>query len=114
MSAITNRQADVLAHTALNGRYVTGEADVIAMGPAGLLRDHGPQQIAGGMHYLTITERGRDALRDWRAVQPPAPKPRRRRRRAAFEAWTTYCEAFCRIPFREFLDEVWPTRGDYV
>lgn len=111
---ITNREADVLAHTAHNGRYVTDEADVIAMAAAGLLRDHGAQALAGGMHYLVITERGRDALRDWRAMQPPPPKSKRRRRTEIFESWMTYCEVFARVTFKEFREQVWPNRRMYL
>lgn len=108
---ITNEQADVLAHTALNGRYVTGEPAVIAMAEAGLLRDHGAQRLAGGMHYLVVTEKGRDALRDWRAMQPPPPK--RRRSSEAFVGWRAYCEAFERVPFGYFWKEIWPNRRRY-
>lgn len=111
---ITDKQADVLHHTMTNGRYVTGETDVIALARAGLLHDHGAQQLAGGMHYLTLTNRGRDALREWFAVQPPPPKPKRRRRSEVFDSWMTYCEVSARISFAEFLREVWPHRRSYL
>lgn len=49
--SLSAKEASVLAHTLSNGRYVTGDADVIEMGKAGLLHDYGPQNLAGGMHY---------------------------------------------------------------
>lgn len=106
---ITNRQADVLLHTSSNGRYVTDEADVIQMGKDGLLFDHGPQALAGGMHYLVMTPKGREALNEWKAAQPPPPKPKRRPQSRAFEAWMNYCDACGRFPFSQFYKEVWPT-----
>lgn len=68
------KEIDVLMHTSRTGRYVTDETDVIAMGNAGLLKDYGPQKLADGMHYFTLTEAGRQKLADWRATQPK-PKP---------------------------------------
>ena len=103
---ISAQGADVLAHAESNGRYVTGERCVIAMAEAGLLLDHGAQQLAGGDHYLTPTANGRDALAEWRAAQP---KPRKHRRRSkAFAAWENYQEAYGRITFPAFLKKVWP------
>lgn len=110
---LTNEQASVLAHTSQTGRYVTRDASVIEMGRAGLLRDHGPQRLAGGDHYLTMTPAGRAALSEWRAAQPK-PSKIRRRQSPQFEAWLTYCEVFRRIPLATFVKEVWPRRREYA
>ena len=108
-SALSAREADVLAHTSLNGRYVTDETDVIALAARGLLRDHGPQPIADGMHYLTMTAAGRDALNDYHLAQPkPAPVKKRRRSRA-FECWMRHREANYDRGFQRFLKDIWPT-----
>lgn len=72
---ITEFEADVLSHTIRNGRYVTDEAKVIKMGVDGLLEDFGPQKLADGMHYFTVTLDGRLALAEWRESQPKPPKP---------------------------------------
>lgn len=101
-------EADVLAHTSSNGRYVTDEKRVIALAGAGLLKDYGPQPIAGGMHYLTLTGRGRTALEAWRAGKP---KPKRMKRRSEqLNRWREFVEAQGKIPFGQFVKEVWPVR----
>lgn len=104
---ITSHQASVLAHTDSTGRYCTDDPVVIAMGEAGLLRDFGPQEIAGGMHYFWMTGKGRAALAEWRAAQP---KPKKRRVSAAFESWERYQDACGRIPFSQFWKNIWPLR----
>lgn len=105
---ITNKQADVLAHTSSNGRYVTDETLVLEMAQDGLLHDRGAQRLAGGMHYFTMTALGRYALNEWRAVQPKPPKSKRRCTEA-FRKWRDYCDAFNHIPFSTFWKEIWPT-----
>ena len=105
---ITDHQADVLRHTSNNGRYVTDEPAVIAMGEAGLLYDHGPQVLAGGAHYLTMTSKGRTALNEWQSAQPK-PIVHKRRRTEAFDRWRDYCDAFQRISFSRFWKEIWPS-----
>lgn len=105
---ISNFEADVLLHTSSNGRYVTDERRVIEMADRGLLFDHGPQPLAGGMHYLVTTPKGRAALNDWKAAQPK-PKPVKRRS-VQFQKWRDHCEVFSPIPFPQFLKEVWPVR----
>jgi hypothetical protein len=109
---ITNAQADVLSHTSNNGRYVGEGHALMELAKLGLLRDHGPQALAGGAHYLTMTPKGREALNEWRAAQPKAKKARRRSEQ--FAGWRAYCEACRRISFPEFLREVWPNRSRYV
>ena len=72
---ITSFEADVLSHTLRTGRYVTDETKVIQMGDAGLLQDFGPQALADGMHYFTVTKAGRDSLAEWKDSLPKPPPP---------------------------------------
>jgi hypothetical protein len=102
---ITDREALVLVHTSQNGRYVTDDPFVIEMGKRGLLRDHGPWELAGGASFLTMTPKSRDLLIEWRAAQP---KSKNRRISREFQKWQDFCEAFKRITFSEFHKEVWP------
>lgn len=105
---LTDWEADVLRHTSNNGRYVTDEKRVIELATRGLLYDHGPQRLAGGMHYLVMTGKGRDALNEWQAAQPK-PKPIKVKRRSRqFQAWQDYMDANGRLGFPEFLKKVWP------
>lgn len=110
---ISDYVASILSHTSDNGRFVTDEKRVLEIAEAGLLFDHGPQALAGGAHYLTTTMAGRQALSEWRAAQPKPPKPKRRPQTRQFEAWRSYCEAFRRVPFGEFLREIWPSQERY-
>jgi hypothetical protein len=105
-------ELDVLEHTSNTGRYVTDETKVIALAERGLLRDHGAQQLAGGMHYFTLSARGRDALNEHHRNLCRFPQPKRKRPASEqFQAWRDYREAtWSRITFREFLKEVWPNR----
>lgn len=96
--SLTAREADVLAHTASNGRYVTDEAAVIEMGKAGLLQDHGPQNLAAGMHYLTMTHLGRMMLMQWRDAQPK-PKPLTK----AQLRYRDFLDVDCGLTFIEWL-----------
>lgn len=102
-----SKTIDVLLHASSNGRYVTDDPFVAEMATQGLLRDHGPQVLAGGDHYYTTTPKGRQAINEWKAAQPK-PKARRRRQSKAFEGWRLHCELARRIPFNRFLKEVWP------
>lgn len=104
---ITNHEADILAHASSKGRYVTADADVLDMAASGLLNDYGPQPLADGDHYLTLSEKGRSALAEWRAAQT---KPKKRRVSGAFESWEPYQDAFGHIPFSRFWKEIWPFR----
>lgn len=98
---LTNEEADILIHTSNTGRYVGEGHALMALAKRGLLRDHGPQRLAGGAHYLTTTMAGREALSEWRAAQPKLPKVKRPSKQ--FQAWRDYCEAFGRIKFTDFL-----------
>jgi len=107
VNGITDWEADVLAHTSRNGRYMTDSPRVIALAARGLLRDYGAQRLAGGMHYLTLTDKGSEALREWRSRQPVVKvKPRRQSRE--FEAWREYREVWSDITFSEFHTRIWP------
>ncbi len=46
----------------------------------GHMHDHGPQRLAGGMHYYTVTQAGYDAMR---AASPAPPKVSRSKARYA-------------------------------
>lgn len=98
---LTNEEADILIHTSNTGRYVGEGRALMALAKRGLLRDHGPQQLAVGAHYLTTTMAGREALSEWRAAQPKPPKVKRPSKQ--FQAWRDYCEANGRLSFAEFL-----------
>lgn len=104
---LTDWEAGVLRHTSNTGRYVTDEQRVIDLAGRGLLFDNGPQQLAGGMHYLVMAGRGRTALNEWQAAQPK-PKVKKRRVSRQFRAWRDYEDANGRLGFSEFLKEVWP------
>ena len=103
---VSDFEALVLVHTSNTGRYVTDEAKVIEMAQRGLLRDYGPQKLADGMHYLTMTGAGRDALIAWRARQPKPPKVKGPSRE--FRAWRAYVDACGNIRFSQVHREVWP------
>lgn len=109
---ISDYEAEILRHTSSNGRFVTDEKRVIELAERGLLYDHGPQRLAGGMHYLVMTGKGRTALNEWhsfmKAYGPKPPKVKVRRKSKQFRAWEDYCEANGRLGFSEFLKEVWP------
>ncbi len=113
MNAITDQEATILAHTSRTGRYVTDEPIVIAMAERGLLKDHGPQRLADGMHYFTGTTAGNTAMRDWQESQPkPAPPPkltkRKQKAKARYRRWLDYGEGF--RSFRDFL--TWDTQPE--
>lgn len=99
---ISNHQADILRHASNNGRYVCDELpDLKELAETGLFYDHGAQGLAGGMHYYTVTAKGRAALNEWQAAQP-RPKGKKRRISPEFADWRCYVEACGRISFREF------------
>jgi hypothetical protein len=65
-----------------------------------LLNDYGPQQLAEGDPYLTLSEKGRLALKEWRDAQPAPPKVKRRRRSEAFDGWQSTLDAAGGFPLR--------------
>lgn len=57
-------------------RYVVGpDCDdfnlLLELVAQGLMRDHGPQQIASGMHCFSVSEKG---IKEMRAASPKPPK----------------------------------------
>ncbi len=60
----TSLERDILLHTSRNGRYVTdADPTMDALVARGWLQSFGPQALAGGMTYYTMTSAGRQALR---------------------------------------------------
>lgn len=104
---ITERIYDILRHASDNGRYVTDEQFVIDLAAQGLMKDYGPQKLADGMHYLTVTSKGREALNEYQAAQPK-PVMKKRRISRAFSAWEDHKDAGYSFGFSEFLKQVWP------
>ncbi len=92
---ITNKQADILAHTSKNERYVIGpesreySEEIAPMVEARLMLNHGTFPIFGDSAVLSITMRGRMALVEWQASQP-APPPISKRKQKARERWRRY------------------------
>lgn len=101
---ITANEYDILRHTHNTGRYVTDEDKVIAMGERGLLCDHGPQALAGGMHYFTLTSAGREAMSEYLASLPQPPKLTKRQERAKARYQRYVESADCFQDFRHFLN----------
>lgn len=88
---ITNKEADILAHTSQNERYVTGPNDqeIVPLVESGLLRNNGTLSWLDGQIWLTLTTKGREALREWRSSQPK-PKPLSKRKQRAKETWRRF------------------------
>ncbi len=60
----TPEERDILRHTSRNGRYVTDANPTMdTLVSRGWLQSFGPQALAGGMTYYTMTAAGRQALR---------------------------------------------------
>lgn len=59
-------------------------------------------ELTGGMPCYIVTDAGKGAM------LRHSPKPPKSKRTQAFDSWERYCEAFNRIPFSQFLKEVWP------
>ncbi len=77
----------------------------LALVTLGLMRDNGPQRIAGGMHYYSVTQAGYDAMK---VASPPPPKISRSKRRwAAYRAIREVCD----FTFAEYLR--WPRRQEH-
>ena len=65
---------EILKHTQRTARYVCDHnSTTISLCLSGLIHDHGEQPIAGGMHYFTLTEKGREFLS---LLMPEPKKPR--------------------------------------
>lgn len=86
--------------TQYRNRYVIGpDSDEFLtcqlMAIDGLLKDHGPQTIAGGMHCFTVTEIGKREM----TKHSPAP-PKLTRSQERYRRWL---KADCGLTFRDFL-----------
>lgn len=67
-------------------RYVCGpKPEIAALVEAGLMVDHGPQSIAGGMHCFSVTRAGVLAMDE----QSPAP-PKLTRGQERYRAWRRF------------------------
>lgn len=76
-----------------------------ALTSLGLMHDHGPQNIAGGMHCYSVTQAGYEAMR---AESPSPPKISKSKRRwAAYRAIREVCD----FTFAEYLK--WPRRLEH-
>lgn len=76
--------------TLYRNKFVTGPggddfAECRALTAAGLMKDYGPQEMMGGMHYFKVTELGITAMRE---ASPKPPRLTRAQQR-----------------YRDFLDE---------
>lgn len=101
---LTPKQFDILQHTSNTGRYVGLDGDLTFLSNEGLLLDYGPQVLAGGDHYYTLTAKGRYAINCYAANLPKPEKASKRRRKSRqFQAWQDYCSANGRHSFPEFL-----------
>lgn len=101
METLNTFECDVLAHTSRTGRYVTGEPAVIEMANRGILHDHGPQSLAGGDHYLVMTQMGRQALMAHNAT---LPKPALCRKLArSQERYRSFLNADSELKFGEWI-----------
>lgn len=99
---ITKQEFDILEHTSRTGRYCSDEQLCVSLGERGFLYDHGPQALAGGMHYLVMTSKGRRALVEYKDSLPePEPLPRRTQR--ARETYQRFLRCDFGISFGEWL-----------
>jgi hypothetical protein len=101
--SLSPNQIDILKHTSRTGRYVSNEPDCATLADSGLLHDHGPQALAAGDHYYTLTATGRKAIADHLASLPKPPPISRRKQRAKdrYRRFIDHGDAF--PSFLEFL-----------
>jgi|GEM_PF-2797792 len=86
--AITQEEVDILKHALSTGRYLASDRRGLALAQRGFLRDYGPQRLANGDHYFTITMAGRVALQEHQAAMPK-PKPLTRSQQR-YRDWLRY------------------------
>lgn len=93
---MNKEQIEILLHTSRSSRFVSDPTtDLIELSDAGLLYDHGPQAIAGGMHCYVTTMKGRKALNSWHATQQkPKPPTRAQRRYSDWLSGPSICFTF--------------------
>ncbi len=83
--------------------FVTGPesddfADCRALVEMEFMKDHGPQNLTGGMHTFTVTPAGVDAVAFQSPVPPPQPKLTRSQKR-----YRDYVDADSGLSFSEWL-----------
>ncbi|AWI09987.1 hypothetical protein [Ereboglobus luteus] len=78
------------------GPECDGVADLVALVDAGLMIDHGPRKLAGGMHWFAVTQAGIDAV----ALQSPKP-PELTRSQQRYKRYLEVADCFS--SFRAFL-----------
>lgn len=77
-------------------RYVSDpDPDLAALVTAGFMADHGAYELAGGMHYFRVTEKGRDAM----IAQSPKPPVLT----AGQKRYREWLHADCGMSFGEWL-----------
>jgi len=78
-------------------RYVcdAGNAEIDELVALGLMQDRGPQNLAGGMHYYSVTKKG---VSEMRKASPAPPKISRGRAR-----YLEFLHADCSMTFGDFL-----------
>jgi len=110
MITLGQEEAEILLHTSRTGRYVTGDPQVIALAECGLLNDYGPQQLAGGDRYFTLSAAGREALNAWKEAQPqPQIRPLTRSQKR-WQEYCAYAEAWP-ISFKAWLKLQFPKKA---
>ncbi len=80
--------------------FVTGPdgtdfADCRALVACGLMTDHGPQELAGGMHCFSVTELGMTIVREFSPLPPKLTRSQRR--------YEEFLKADCGMKFGEWL-----------
>lgn len=89
-------------------RYVcdSGNSEIDELVALGLMKDHGAQSIAGGMHCYSVTKEGVSVMRK----QSPAPPKISRSRKRYLE----FLDADCGMTFGEFLKWRWSNRDKFA
>lgn len=84
-------------------RYVSDPTpDLVALCEAGLLKDHGPYEVTGGMHYYRVTKEG---LRAMKTHSPKPPVLTRSQR-----VYREFIDSDCDWTFGEYLKWRWANR----
>lgn len=110
MKKLTEKQLHILQHSLGVDKYGQGKQyrnnfvtdpssdDGVACGELcklGYMKTHGPQALAGGMHYFCVTPQGVDAV----ALQSPAPPKVSRSR----QRYLDFLHADSGMTFKEWL-----------
>ena len=107
---LTHGQLHILQHSlgvdqygqgrAYRNHYVIGSncdgfSDCQELVQLGLMTEHPPREITGGMYWFMVTQEGRKAVQE---QSPPPPKLTRSQRR-----YRNYVQADCNMSFGEWL-----------